>query len=881
MPSEQNYSLQYPGATIDQLLSKVNGADGTPTANSENLVKSGGVKSYVDGKTGDLSQLQTTAKTSLVAAINEASQSGSENAVLYVLQNLTAEQKAQARANIDALSPAELDEMQIVTVTTLPTASASTMGNLYLVGPDANNNYLRYFTQKSGSSYSWVAAGSTVIDLSGYATKEEVNQLNLKGVVKSPGVNLFDKSTVKLGYLINASGNEEANASYNASDYIPVTAGESYCNASESAVPFRFVNFYDSNKAHTSSRLSDQNTFTVPNGASYVRVTFYVGTSYNNYAMVAQSATRIPYQPYTPIGGYEADIIKDGIVSTSKVQNKAITMAKLGDDVVEAINDASEGSLKNIEDYKSLNLANPADYHSGYWNTGVGASDSYRYVNIDISELEAGSTLTCMNSMNVARLMRFVQFYDGTTYKSGVADVNSTTIPSGVDNVYITFYVANMPDGKNENIGVFNSASPNWEKYAGYTKAKWAEKPEDEQALARLADINIKYIIDVPSANLMNPADVQVGYWNTGYVNNSSYRYFKLDLTKIAPGTTISALRSTGVSATMRFCQFYKGATLKDNQSSVTSATVPNDVDSVYISFEYPTQFPNSTISNCGVFNSASPEWTPYEIYTKALWTSKPSNTQALARIADLDTVIVSKLKGKKWCPLGDSFTEGVVNTTLDSGQYAGQHKVYPYFIGNRTGINVVSTFFASGRTLAFPATPGDFTNSICNPSAACYYQNIPADVDYITIYLGINDSHHAPGSGGGDGEDNTGEIPIGTITDNTTSTYYGAWNVVLSWLIENRPFAHIGIIVSNGCDTADYRTAQLAIARKYGIPFIDLNGDDNTPFMIRSMNGNIPSAIRSIRTQAQAVNYPDNTHPNDAAHEFESYFIESFLERI
>ena len=182
---------------------------------------------------------------------------------------------------------------------------------------------------------------------------------------------------------------------------------------------------------------------------------------------------------------------------------------------------------------------------------------------------------------------------------------------------------------------------------------------------------------------------------------------------------------------------------------------------------------------------------------------------------------------------------------------------------------------------MAFPAGPGDFVNSLTCPTQQFYYQNIPADVDYITIYIGINDSHHAPGSSGGDGEDNTGEISIGTIDDNTTATYYGAWNVVLSWLIENRPFAHIGIIVSNGCDTSEYRTAQIAIARKYGIPFIDLNGDDRTPFMIRSMNTNIPSAIRSLRTQAQAANYPTNTHPNDAAHEFESYFIESFLRTI
>lgn len=99
-----DYSLQYPGATIDQLLGKVTNADSAPTANSENLVKSGGVKTYVDGKTGDLSQLQTTAKNNLVAAINEAAQSGGvgsdPEAVKYTPQSLTDAQKAQARQNI-------------------------------------------------------------------------------------------------------------------------------------------------------------------------------------------------------------------------------------------------------------------------------------------------------------------------------------------------------------------------------------------------------------------------------------------------------------------------------------------------------------------------------------------------------------------------------------------------------------------------------------------------------------------------------------------------------------------------------------------------------------------------------------------------------------
>jgi len=71
-----DYSLQYPGATIDVLLGKVNNPDSSPTANSTNLVTSGGVKEFVEAITGLLANLNTTAKTNLVAAINEAAQTG-------------------------------------------------------------------------------------------------------------------------------------------------------------------------------------------------------------------------------------------------------------------------------------------------------------------------------------------------------------------------------------------------------------------------------------------------------------------------------------------------------------------------------------------------------------------------------------------------------------------------------------------------------------------------------------------------------------------------------------------------------------------------------------------------------------------------------------
>lgn len=243
-------------------------------------------------------------------------------------------------------------------------------------------------------------------------------------------------------------------------------------------------------------------------------------------------------------------------------------------------------------------------------------------------------------------------------------------------------------------------------------------------------------------------------------------------------------------------------------------------------------------------------------------------------------------LAGKKWAVLGDSFTAGDGLERFPDGPYAGYMKTYPYLISLRTGI-VLYKFFNGGRTLAFPAIPGDFINSVTNPNVDFYYQNIPADADYITIYLGINDSHHAPGSSGGDGEDNTGEIPIGSITDTTTATFYGAWNVVLSWLIENRPFSHIGIIVSNGCGDVSYRNAMIAVARKYGVPFLDLNGDDRTPFMLRTSNPDIDADIKLIRMQKQSVDFDGtktgtiNRHPNENAHLFESYSIENFLRTI
>ena len=93
--------------------------DATPTASSENYVTSGGVKTYVD------------------------------NAIAAVKQ------------------------FQYEVVSELPTASANTMGKIYLVSDVHNSadNYDEFITLEKDGAYSWEKIGNTDIDLTGYVQK--------------------------------------------------------------------------------------------------------------------------------------------------------------------------------------------------------------------------------------------------------------------------------------------------------------------------------------------------------------------------------------------------------------------------------------------------------------------------------------------------------------------------------------------------------------------------------------------------------------------------------------------------------------------------------------------------------------------------------------
>lgn len=225
-------------------------------------------------------------------------------------------------------------------------------------------------------------------------------------------------------------------------------------------------------------------------------------------------------------------------------------------------------------------------------------------------------------------------------------------------------------------------------------------------------------------------------------------------------------------------------------------------------------------------------------------------------------------LKGKKWYACGDSFTAGATAGTIsENGPYKGYKCVYPYFIGNRTAMDV-HNIAVSGSTMTYKNGVSTASNCFSYPSTGKYL-SIPADADYITLKFGINDdpSHE--------------DMPLGTIDDATNETLYGAWNVVISYLITNCPHAKIGIIVTNGCYDSDYSKAARDIAEKWGLGYLDENFDYKVPLLIRvTGKPNVSSAAHNAVLSKMRVS-ESNTHPNDWAHEYESTIVEAWLRTL
>ena len=232
-------------------------------------------------------------------------------------------------------------------------------------------------------------------------------------------------------------------------------------------------------------------------------------------------------------------------------------------------------------------------------------------------------------------------------------------------------------------------------------------------------------------------------------------------------------------------------------------------------------------------------------------------------------------LYGKKYVALGDSFTEGDFKSYFDENGLEGRQspnvydselkmcKTYPWHIGKRNGMDVVNMALCGGTMTYMPEIGANGNER----SLSTLYKKVPLDADYITICIGINDSHK--------------KAPLGFPTSDDVSTFCGAWNVVLRHLITNLPYAKIGIIVTNGCVSPAYPDMTRRMARRWGIPYLDLEEDYCVPVMNRvSGRPEMCSEARALRNKAFVVS-DTNGHPNLKAHEYLSTVVENFMRSL
>lgn len=189
----------------------------------------------------------------------------------------------------------------------------------------------------------------------------------------------------------------------------------------------------------------------------------------------------------------------------------------------------------------------------------------------------------------------------------------------------------------------------------------------------------------------------------------------------------------------------------------------------------------------------------------------------------------------KTWNCLGDSITANDRPNVTN----------YQYIIANKFNIDI-NNYGISGSTIA------NGNNPMCER-----YQNMSNDADIITIMGGTNDIG----------------TEIGTINDTTSSTFYGALNILLSGLINKYPNKRIGFISpiqrrNNNQNLENYVIAIENACKKYSIPFLDLYHF-----------GGLYPAINIINNTL--FDNSDGLHPNTEGHKIIANKIQSFINSL
>lgn len=215
------------------------------------------------------------------------------------------------------------------------------------------------------------------------------------------------------------------------------------------------------------------------------------------------------------------------------------------------------------------------------------------------------------------------------------------------------------------------------------------------------------------------------------------------------------------------------------------------------------------------------------------------------------------ELKGTKINFLGDSITEGAGTSSHD--------KMFTMLIECEYGA-ICQNYGIGGTRIARQKTP---TEEKWDRDFISRVPEMDADADIVVVFGGTNDFGH-------------GDAPMGTMSDRTPYTFYGALHCLYTALIEKYPDVPIVVLtplhrITEDIPTGDNKPAPVGtlkeyvniireVAEYYSLPVLDL-------FKESGLQPKIPVI--------QQKYVPDGLHPNDAGNEILAHKIARFLEML
>lgn len=334
--------------------------------------------------------------------------------------------------------------------------------------------------------------------------------------------------------------------------------------------------------------------------------------------------------------------------------------------------------------------------------------------------------------------------------------------------------------------------------------------------------------------------------WNSA-TNKFSVKHTDINLLKVGEGMKFN-YKGFALGLAVNYAFFDES---KSKVSSVVGKDLRAGVEVVIpagVKYVFFQSFSTDANPESVVFSLVTKDW--FRPYIESLIDVKTLNMLKASNV----------LWGKKYVAIGDSFTDAIGTEKIEEdGVFKGSPKVYPYIIGNRNNMGVLNQG-ASGTTL---------NQYIVNRK----FESIPNDVDYITIWFGINDKGHG--------------IQIGTATDkvevwsNEKSGSTGAaFNYIFEWIFTNRPFAHVGVIVTDFAEQ-ERRNVIIDCCKRWGVAFLDLYNPTIPMIRTRGEQIELDPKIKEIRDKQFSLNGVKDMHPNNKAHQWQSNIIENFMRSL